>query len=327
MENNENDFLAFIKYQGNAMESGYMDARKSAEALIGLDEVVRFFLYQEDPELQTIQFELPVRIRKGSWEALIPQNIEDWVRAAIGLGATTYATTALKKLAENDFKDKKFKDIFKSVFKGIKWVIKIAFHIGSLTKKKFEKVEFKENNTIIGIPNDNGEMLFVPLKYLEFYTSCPEKLFSKITSIIEDQRELVIGINKNEAVDDDDFIDVKITKRQKFIFTQTDEDIDEILFPELVHNQYVEIEGHVTRGNENANTIGFEYNNHILTCAPVQGNINKYKNLLFTNCLIKGYVDRLDKDGNIKERRPRINFSELIGIHIDRKSVDDLFST
>lgn len=312
MDSNEDDFLAYLKYEGEAIESGYMDARKSAEALIGMDEVVRFFLYQEDPELQTIQFEIPVRIRKGSWEALIPHNIEEWIRTAIGLGITTYATTALKKLAENDFKDKKLKDIFKSAIKGIKWVIKIAAHIGSMTKKKIENVKFSENNTLIGIPNDKGEILFVPLKYFEFYISCPEKLFSKITNVIEEQRELVIGINKNDATDEDDLNDVKVTVSQKFIFTQKEEDTDEILFPELIHNQYVELAGHVTRGNENANTIGFEYKEHILTCAPVQGNITKYKNLLFTNCLIKGYVDRLDKEGNIKERRPRIKFSELL---------------
>lgn len=326
MDKQENDFLAFIKYEGKAIESGYMDARKSAEALIGLDEVVRFFLYQEDPELQTIQFEIPVRIRKGSWEALIPQNIEEWIKAAIGLGITTYTTTALKKLAENDFKDKKLKDIFKSVFKGIKWVIKIASHIGSMTKKKIENVKFADNNTLIGIPNEKGEMLFVPLKYFEFYISCPEKLFSKITNIIEEQRDLVIGLNKKEASDDDDLNDVKITISQKSIFTQKEEDTDEILFPELVHNQYVELSGHVTRGNENANTIGFEYKDHIITCAPVQGNINKYKNLLFTNCIIKGYVSRLDKEGNIKEKRPRINFSELLPNQSESATLD-LFNT
>ena len=99
---------------------------------------------------------------------------------------------------------------------------------------------------------------------------------------------------------------------EKYIFSRKEEDLNEILFPDLIHGQYIELEGHVTRGNENANTIGFEYKNHILTCLLAQGNITKYKNLLFTNCIIKGYVDRLDKEGNIKEKRPRINFNELL---------------
>ena len=146
MDINETDFLAYIKYQGKAAETGYMDARKSAEALIGLDEIIRFFLYQEAPELQAYQFEIPVRIRKGSWEALIPNNIADWLKKAIELSTSAYATTTLKKLTENEFKDKKLKDIFKSVFKGIKWTIKIASHIGRMGKRSFDKVIFSENN-------------------------------------------------------------------------------------------------------------------------------------------------------------------------------------
>ena len=120
MDSIENDYLGYIKYEGEAIESGYLDARKSAEALIGIDEVIRYFVYQEDPELNTIQFEIPVRIRKGSWEALIPHNIEQWIITAAGAGIVTYTTTALKKMAENDFKDKKLKDIFISAFRGIK---------------------------------------------------------------------------------------------------------------------------------------------------------------------------------------------------------------
>jgi hypothetical protein len=322
METDKNDFLAYIKYQGSAIENGYMDARKSAEALIGFDEVIRFFLYQEDPELQSINFEIPVRIRKGSWEALIPLNIEDWIQAAISRSSATNATSALKKLAENDFKDKKFRDVFKSVFKGIKWAMKIAFHIGKMGKRSFEKVIFSENNTVVGVYNEAGELLYVPYKYLKMYANCPENLFEKITNHIEEKRELIIGINKEEALDEDDMQDISITMAHKFIFTRNDADINEILFPHLVHSQYIELDGHVTRGNENANTIGFEYKNHILTCAPVEANITKYKNLLFTNCKIKGYVDRLDKDGNIKEKRPRINFTELLLNQVDEKALD-----
>lgn len=45
MEVNEDDFLGFIKYEGKSVQNGYLDARKSAEALIGFDEVIRYFLY------------------------------------------------------------------------------------------------------------------------------------------------------------------------------------------------------------------------------------------------------------------------------------------
>jgi len=39
METEDNEaILAFIKYEGNLVEDGYLDARKSGEALVGIDE-------------------------------------------------------------------------------------------------------------------------------------------------------------------------------------------------------------------------------------------------------------------------------------------------
>jgi hypothetical protein len=35
--------LAFVKYEGELVKDGYMDAKKSADALLGFDEVVRYF--------------------------------------------------------------------------------------------------------------------------------------------------------------------------------------------------------------------------------------------------------------------------------------------
>ena len=112
---------------------------------------------------------------------------------------------------------------------------------------------------LIGIENDKGEFLYVSKKYLEAYRNCPEKLFEKLADLIEPERELEIGVNDLVPLDnDEEFRAVKITASEKFIF-YTKEDSEEFLFPELVHGSYVEIEGHVTRGNENTNSIGFEY--------------------------------------------------------------------
>ncbi|WP_462278713.1 hypothetical protein [Ferruginibacter sp.] len=310
------DFLAYIKYEGSLVEEGYLDARKSAEVLIGIDEVLRYFLYQIDRDFQNLEFEIPIRIRKGSWESLIPHTLGQWLTTAVGAGLTTYASTALKKIAENDFKDKGVADVLKKVIKSIKWVIKISTHVKSLIQKQFVEVDFKEENgeTLVGVKNAEGETIYVPIEYLELYQNCPERLFSKLTKIIEEERELEIGFNPDEPLDKDDTEkSVKIGINDKYIFTKKEED-DTILFPELVHNQYVELEGHVSRGNENTNTIGFEYLRHILTCLPSQGNIKNYKTLLFTNCLIKGYIDRMDDEGNINEKKPRIRFIDLIGL-------------
>jgi hypothetical protein len=142
-------------------------------------------------------------------------------------------------------------------------------------------------------------------------------LFSKFTNAIEDERTLIIGINKIFALNDEDNENVLIDRKEKYIFT--DEDEDEEIFPELKHGNYVELEGHLTRGNENSNTLGFQYLNHILTCEPNNGSIKKYKNLLFTNCLVKGYIDRTDKIGNATELRPKIRYLEFLPIEKQEK--------
>lgn len=112
---------------------------------------------------------------------------------------------------------------------------------------------------------------------------------------------------------DDQLNFVKISIDNKYVFTKKQES-DEIIFPELEHNMYIELKGHVTRGNGNTNTIGFEYLKHILTCLPSNGNIKTYKQLLFTNCIIKGHIDRLNEQGELNEKKPRIKFIDLVEI-------------
>ena len=40
------DYLAHIKYEGELVSEGYLDARKSAEILIGIDEILRYYIHQ-----------------------------------------------------------------------------------------------------------------------------------------------------------------------------------------------------------------------------------------------------------------------------------------
>jgi hypothetical protein len=299
-------YLGYIKYQGKLVEDGLLDARKAANALNGLDESLRYFLCQENPLFNELEFEIPVKIQKGSWEALIPENIDGLlIRGVLAWSAGKYIGSALNEMAKNDFKNIGFKDIFKSAFKSITWIIKIGTHLGSMRKNKFENPIFRENNELIGIPNEIGEVLFIPKKYFDLYIKCPEFLFSKIVKQVEEDRVLEIGI-----VDDNDF-KVTISNSMKEIFVREDDDDDNVLFPELVHDSFVELEGYVTRGNENTNTIGFQYLGHILTCKPIKGRVKDYKTELFSNCIIKGYIDRTDKFGNYIEKKPRINFTKL----------------
>ncbi|WKB82940.1 hypothetical protein QYR09_07840 [Cellulophaga lytica] len=307
------EYLAHIKYEGKLVEDGFLDARKSAEILIGIDEVIRFFLIQENKEISKLDIEIPIRVEKGSWMAILPPDLSIGILTAIGTLAGAYGMTALHTVAKNDFKDVTSKDITKKIVKGIKWTIEIIKHLKKKKVKKFPdaKIELKEGIQMIGIPNENGELLFVPLEYLKLYTKVPEKLLDKLTKQIEEERELEIDFSEKYKGDNDDTgTPAKINYGQKSLFFEEKEE-DDILFPELKHGMYVELEGHLSRGNEKTNTLGFEYEKHTLTCIPYEGNIKNEKQTLFTNCTIKGYIDRLAKDGTIKEKRPLIRYLEI----------------
>lgn len=306
----DNKVFAQIKYEGELVQDGFLDAKKAGEVLIGIDEALRFFLSQENKDFNHIDFEIPVRIKKGSWVTDFLDNYDAvLIKTALTWGAAKYFGNALSEMAKNDFKEIGFKEVFKNAFKGMTWVLKIAKHLGTLTKKKFENLTFTKNNRNVLLKNDFNEILEVPIEYLELFSNCPPTLFESLANIIEIERELIVEYrDENNEVSNS----VKIGIKSKGVFIQNEED-DETLFPELEHDSFVELDGHITRGNESSNTIGFMYKNHILTCYPESGNIKDFKSTLFTNCIIKGYVDRLHKKtGEFIEKRPRIRFTEII---------------
>ncbi len=301
----EEKYLGFLKYEGDLVCDGVMDARKSAQALLGFDEAIRFFVGQQAPELRKNDFEFPVRIKKGSWEIAVPEFIE-LVKLGSGAIGTAYGVKAAQKMAERDFENFGFKDIFKTSITAIQWVIRIGKHLGSVTVKKFESVDFKDNNELIGIKNSEGEILYVPKSYFDLYVSSAPKLLENVAMLVEDDRKLSIGVFEDGA-----FIEEKLTRKYREIFTHEEEETEDELFPELVHGQNVVLEGELTRGNEMSNTMGFGYKGHILTCNPESGSIVNYKPALFLQCRIHGFISRLDSKGRLGSRRPKIIFSHI----------------
>ena len=304
--------FAQIKYEGKLVEDGYLDARKSGEVLIGIDEVLRYFLYQENIDFQKIEFEIPIKVNKGSWVADFLANYDEYLlKSAITFAGTKYVGSALSEMAKNDFKSFGFNNMFKTAFKGMTWVLKIAKHLGTLSKKKLNNLKFIKENKFVIIENENGQFLEVPVEYLQLYSDCPSSLFKKLANVVESERELIVTYNDHESKESDF---VKINNDSKNIFIPKEED-EETLFPKLIHDMYVQIEGHITRGNEKSNTIGLSFENHIITCYPNKGNIKDFKHTLFTNCSIKGIVDRLNKKtGEFIEKRPRIKILEIKSI-------------
>mgnify|MGYP006079756857 CR=1 FL=1 len=315
----EEKYLGFLKYEGDLVSEGIMDARKSAQALLGFDEAVRFFVGQQAPELRKSDFEFPVRIRKGSWEIAVPELIE-LVKLGGGVIVTAYGVKAVQKMAERDFDNFGIKDIFRTSISAIQWIIKLGKHLGSLTVKKFGSVEFKDNNELIGIRNSEGAILYIPKSYFDLYISSAPSILEKLAMLVEDDRELSVGV-----FEDGTLIEEKLTRKYRGIFTHEDDDKEEELFPELAHGQNVVLEGELTRGNEMTNTMGLRYQGHILTCVPESLSIVNFKPALFLECKIQGYISRLDSKGRLGSRRPKIIFSHIDKIETSKKDQPSLF--
>lgn len=313
-------YIGYIKYDGCLVEDGLMDARKQANALLGLDQALRFFIAKLVPEFRGLDFEIPIRVNKGSWEALIPETVGEWFQAGLGVVATAYFSQAAQRMADRDFADIGLKDVFKKSISAIKWFAKIGKHLGSSSNRKFDDVKFGSTNMTIGLKNEAGEYLFVPKEIFDLYTSTNPKILERIAANIETGRTLKIGTIENSLIDE-----VSVGAEDKWIFCNPDIDPDDgVLFPELAHGDQVILEGEVTRENKTTNSMGFKYNGHILTAYPQVGSIVPYKKTLFLKCTLHAIVSRMDEDGFITSKRPKLYFSSIIPV--DASEADDLFS-
>lgn len=304
----DENYIGYIRYEGKLVENGLMDARRQARSLLAFDNALRYFIAKQAPDFRNLDFEIPVRVRKGSWEALIPETVADWVQAGLGLVATAYFSKASQKMAEKDFADFGITDLFRTAINAIKWFARIGKHMGDVAIREFKNVKFSDDRMQIGIVNERGEVLFVPKPVLELYVNSNPKLLEELAANIQEERTLAIGSAlKNGEIDEE-----KIGPDEKGIFCDEYDEVEEdILFPELVHGDYVVLEGEVTRENKTSNSMGFKYNEHILTAYPDTGSIVRYKPLLFLKCRLFGTVNRIDEYGRIAARRPKLYFSNL----------------
>lgn len=298
--------IGYIKYDGALVKEGILDAKKSAEAFLGIDEVLRYYIKRADPQLAKLDFELPVGVRKGSWEVYIPHDVESFIRAALIIGPGLYAKKALEKMAEHDFDNIGFGTIIKNSMNTIRWMIKIGKHVADMHQKQFENVEFEEGTDNVGIEGVSGDYIWVPRNALDEFSDSSPKVLYKLSSLIAQGRDLVVGVQQ-----DGHYLEERITTVHKHIFTLEDEDLDAPLFPEFTHGLYVKLDGYVTRGTETTNSIGFRYQGHILNCHPIEGSIVEHKPALFSNCTITGLISRQDEHGGQSANKPKILFQTL----------------
>ena len=231
--------LGYLKYTGKLVEDGYMDARKSAEALMGFDDAIRYFIVNEHPELKNVALNIPVKVQEGSWLALLG--------AGLGIIATAYFSSAASTVAENDFKNISSKDILRVALRKMQGVMKIALHLKGFTRNVSPK--FKQNNTIVSLINDSGQVLEVPLEFLKLYLQINPKMFASIAGVIEPERVLRIGIFEGEGNKPEE---IEVTPEYKHVFAEEEEPTDVIL-PELEHGKRVELIGEIPKGNERSN--------------------------------------------------------------------------
>jgi hypothetical protein len=309
LADNRQGYLGYIQYVGPSVESGFLGAKKSAQALLGIDEALRYFVSAQSAQLAGVEYEIPVRVQRGSWQALIPETLPEWVRTALGLAASAYLVKAAQKMAENDFDDVGLRSIFKNAIEAIQWAIRIGKHLGTLTKRTFENVRWRAGNTEIGIANDAGEVLYVPKEYLELFERMPRGLLVKITSVVTEERILEVVVNRDGVETSE-----SVSFEHRPVFCPDD---SAALFPQLKHGDVFDEEGLVTRGNENANSLGFLYEGHILTCYPKEGSIVRFKSALFVRSRMQGEVTRGDEFGEPTEPRPKIIFTHVTPLEMD----------
>jgi hypothetical protein len=302
--------VGFIKYSGDGLVDGVIDAGSAGSALVGLDEAIRFFNRQQSPDFGSMQYDIPVQTRAGSWEAIVLGG----VAAVGGAFALGYAKKAGEKLAENDFKDIGLKDALSKSMAALQTLAKLIKHTRRPRGWDLARIDPTMSIDTVVVTNDSGAELNVPVEFYRWYQQMPPRLLVKMTSVIRRDRVLTIG-----AIKDREPEEVTITEVEKPLFEnlEIDEIEEEVLFPELTHGATVSLEGRMIRGNEASNSVGLEYMGHVINCVPSKGSVRQYKSALFLRCRIHGQISRHSKNRFVADRRPTIIVDRIIPLEAD----------
>lgn len=309
IDTNENA-VGFVSYEWRGAPKGVIDAYSGGTALIGIDEILRFFNRKQAGSLSNASYEIPVETGKGSWVA--------WILGVLTLPAATFAIAYAKKtgekMAERDFSEIGFKDIAKKSIDALEKFIELVKHTKKLSDWSTDNAVWKDNSSIIGFPNEDGELIFIPSEYLKWYWDLPKGALKKLVAPIVNGRHMIVGV----SIDNGKFrtVDVHANDIAPFIGID-DAESDDFIFPDLVHDQDVVLEGVITRGNQQTNSVGFQYQDHILNCIPENGSIRKFKPAMFLHCRIKATVNRHVGSNVQLDRRPTLIISNIITMESD----------
>ncbi|WP_288431770.1 hypothetical protein [uncultured Stenotrophomonas sp.] len=315
MEDAEDSAVGYLKLYGDAVPSGVISASAAGNVLLGLDDCIKYFCRKQAPGLAAIDYEIPVKTDEGSWIVWIQEHalLVATTVGAIGMGA--YVKKAAEKMAENDFKEIGLSDVVRKSVDALKKLVDVLKHTKG-DRDWASHLHWGAGAGVVGIENDIGEIIYIPIEYLKWYMEIPPTMLKRISGTVREGRSLAIGVKSGDGTH---FEATTITEAEKSFFGHPPaaNDDGELLFPEMEHGDLVRLEGKLTRGNENANSLGLEYHGHVLNCVPGIGNIKKYKPALFLHCVVEGTVSRLYKQSNVAERRPTIIISDITPLESD----------
>lgn len=309
---NEN-YVGYLKFYGKNIENGIIQADIAGQALIGFDECIRFFNKKQNPEIILYDYRIPVITEKGSWVVWVLGSMAGMA----GIFGTAYLKKAGEKMAEKDFQDIGFSDIFRKSLLALKNLVDLIKHKkGNINWENEDfHIEQKNDSFFVSIKNESGESILIPIEQLEWFKNIPKKSLEKIVQGVMVGQSLSIGVrNENENFDS-----TSITNEEKSLFLSSEEDEqEEVIFPELVHGETTQLEGKLVRGNEKTNSLGFEYKGVILNCHPTKGSIRQYKSSLFLKCKIDCYINRHEKSDLILDKKPTLHIERVEPLESDQ---------
>lgn len=309
MDDVKESSIGYMKFSGDAVQDGVIAASAAGNALIGFDECLRYFCNKQSSTFSRLEYEIPVKTTEGSWVA--------WLLGALGTGAMIYGASYLKKagekMAENDFDQIGLRDVLRKSIDALRHLISVVKHTKGNVDWASADLSWQISEGSVGLTNEAGDVIYVPVEYFKWYLGLPRNLLKQLTGAVGSERTLTIGVRE-----DSEYQTVSVSAGEKGYFGHEDDSVEEeFLFPELEHGQFVRLEGRLTRGNENSNSVGLEYEGHVINCVPESGSIKRYKPALFLRCVVDGMVSRLFKQPFVAERRPTIIFSNITPLETD----------
>jgi hypothetical protein len=309
--------LNFLKLEGERVKDGNVTISDAKNMLEGIEKSTKYFINAKYPNLSDSDYSVEVRLESGSLVA--------WVVGIVGAGATAYIITAANQLAKNDVANKNSKQVAKEIIgtavRGMKTTIKIAKHVGTMGKHTFTTDEAKaiDKENII-LKNESGEELSITKDELDTYTRAPKDIFKKLASTVDDDTALFIG-EAGETTESDSI--ARIDGGTKHFFGVSNNEDNEIVFPEWQDGEILTLKGELRRANTNTGTLGFFYSGHTLTSSLHNMEIRDIKDSLFDKeveiiAKVIRTQKKLDAEDDLK--RPKLEIRKITNIgELDKK--------